>query len=441
MDSEIIIISIITAIIGVIISWLIAKAKFTGQAIALQEQLKQKEALLISLQSINKQLQLEKEQLLSKLAISETQLTSTLQQLKETKTSGEKLSEQLKLEMEGLAERVMKSNSLQMAERNEEKIGEILKPLKTELGDFKKKVEETYEKESKERFSLGKEIDKLVQMSAQVSQEANNLSSALKGNVKMQGNWGEMILDSILEYSGLTKGREYVTQEFIRDNAGNIIKDDQGHGLQPDVIISYPDLRKVIIDSKVSLVAWDQYVLEDTNEEQEKALKSHIQSIRYHIDGLSNKNYPKYAQALDYVLLFIPIEPAFLEAVKKDIQLWKYAYDKKIMLVSPTNLLAVLKIIADLWKVELQNKNAIEIAEKAGLLYDKFCGFLENLESVGKKIGEAQTNYENAFKQLSTGRGNIVGKIEELKKMGAEASKQIPDRIIYNLDETNTNKL
>jgi DNA recombination protein RmuC len=434
MDTQIILVASISVFLGGIISWLVAKTRFAGQVISLEEQLKQKDASLLTLQSANKQVQLEKEQLLSKLAIAETQLSGSQLLLKEAKASGEKLSEQLKLEMEALAEKVMKSNSLQMAEKNEEKIGEILKPLKAELGDFKKKVEETYEKESKERFSLGKEIDKLVQMSAQVSQEANNLTSALKGNVKMQGNWGEMILETILEHSGLTKGREYVTQEFIRDNAGNIIKDDQGHGLQPDVIISYPDLRKVIIDSKVSLIAWDQYVLESTVEDQEKALKSHIQSIRNHIDGLSRKNYPKYAQALDYVLLFIPIEPAFLEAVKTDTQLWKYAYDKKIMLVSPTNLLAVLKIIADLWKVELQNKNAIEIAERAGLLYDKFCGFLENLELVGKRIGEAQNSYDNAYKQLSTGRGHIIGKIEELKKMGANASKQLPDRVLYDLE-------
>jgi len=317
-----------------------------------------------------------------------------------------------------------------MVERNEEKMLEILAPLKTELGDFKKKVEDTYEKESKERFSLGKEIDRLVKMSEQVSQEANNLSTALKGNSKMQGNWGEMILESILEHSGLTKGREYVTQEFIRDQAGNIIKDDQGHGLQPDITIYYPDQRKVIVDSKVSLVAWEQYVSESDLIKQEQAMKNHILSLRTHIDGLSKKNYPKYAVALDYVLLFIPIEPAFLEAVKKEPLLWKYAYDKKIMLVSPTNLLAVLKIIADLWKVEQQNRNAIEIAEKAGALYDKFHGFLSNMELVGKKLGDAQTSYEDAFKQLSTGKGNIIGKIEELKKMGADANKQLPDRLL-----------
>jgi DNA recombination protein RmuC len=273
-------------------------------------------------------------------------------------------------------------------------------------------------------------------MSEQVSQEANNLTSALKGNTKMQGNWGELLLESILENSGLTKGQEFVTQEFIRDGAGNVIKDDEGKGLQPDVMVYYPDKRRIIIDSKVSLIAWDRYVSEDsTDDEREKSLSQHIQSIKSHIDGLSRKNYPKYAEALDYVLMFVPIEPAFLEALKKDKQLWKYAYDKNILIVSPTNLLAVLRIIADLWKVEQRSKNAIEIAEKAGLLYDKFVGFTESLETVGKKIADAQSSYEKAMGQLSTGRGNIIGKIEELKKMGANAQKQIPDKILYQLNE------
>jgi DNA recombination protein RmuC len=329
----------------------------------------------------------------------------------------------------------MEANSKKFTQQNQEQIGQILQPLKTELGDFKKKVEETYDKESKERFTLGREIDRLVQMSLQVSTEANNLTTALKGSNKLQGNWGEMILESILEHSGLVKGREYLVQEFIKDQAGNIIKDENGKGLQPDVTIFYPDQRKLIIDSKVSLVAWDEYSSETDPSLQEAALKRHIASIRAHMDGLSRKNYPKYAQALDYVLLFIPIEPAFLEAVKKDTQLWKNAYDKKIMLVSPTNLLAVLKIIADIWKVTQQTNNAVEIAERAGLLYDKFVLFLENLEIVGKKMAEAQTGYEAAMKQLGTGRGNLIGKVEELKKMGAAASKQIPDKLLYQLKD------
>ena len=430
MDTALLFACLATAIASIIATWLFSRSIFQVRSQALNEKLQERDVQLLQIQSINQQVQSDKEQLLSKMAVAETQLMHTQHQLNEAKTSGEKISEQLKLEMESLAERVMRNNSVHMVERNEEKMLEILAPLKTELGDFKKKVEDTYEKESKERFSLGKEIDRLVKMSEQVSQEANNLSTALKGNSKMQGNWGEMILESILEHSGLTKGREYVTQEFIRDQAGNIIKDDQGHGLQPDVTIYYPDQRKVIVDSKVSLVAWEQYVSESDLIKQEQAMKNHILSLRTHIDGLSKKNYPKYAVALDYVLLFIPIEPAFLEAVKKEPLLWKYAYDKKIMLVSPTNLLAVLKIIADLWKVEQQNRNAIEIAEKAGALYDKFHGFLTNMELVGKKLGDAQTSYEDAFKQLSTGKGNIIGKIEELKKMGADANKQLPDRLL-----------
>ena len=341
-----------------------------------------------------------------------------------------KIGENFKHEFKNLAQNIFEEKSQKFTEVNEEKIKSILNPLKVQLGEFKQKVEDTYDKESKERFSLGKEVQRLIEMSQQVSQEANNLTTALKGNNKMQGNWGEMLLENLLEKSGLTKGREYFVQEFIRDTAGNIIKDENGKGLQPDIIISYPDQRKVIIDSKVSLLAWDECISHSEKAEQDRCLQEHIKSIRQHIDGLSKKNYPKYALALDYVLLFIPIEPAFLEAVKTDIQLWKYAYDKKILLVSPTNLFAVLKIIADLWKVEQQNKHAIDIAQKAGALYDKFVGFIDNLESVGKKISEANTCYESAFKQLATGKGNIVGRVEELKKMGAATSKQLPDKII-----------
>jgi DNA recombination protein RmuC len=335
-----------------------------------------------------------------------------------------------KHEFNSLAQTILEEKSKKFTEVNEEKIKSILDPLKTQIGEFKQKVEDTYDKESKERFSLGKEVNRLIEMTQQVSQEANNLTTALKGNNKMQGNWGEMLLESLLEKSGLTKGREYFLQEFLRDNAGKVIKDENDKALQPDVIISYPDQRKVIIDSKVSLLAWDECVSHTDKAEQDRCLQEHIKSVRQHIDGLSRKNYPKYALALDYVLLFIPIEPAFLEAVKTDINLWKYAYDRKILLVSPTNLFAVLKIIADLWKVEQQNKHAIDIADKAGMLYDKFVGFLENMEAVGKKIGEAQTSYDSAYKQLSTGRGNLVGRVEELKKMGANASKQISDKVL-----------
>jgi DNA recombination protein RmuC len=363
------------------------------------------------------------------IAIKEN-LKNAEEKLASQKEELNKIGDNFKFEFRNLAQSILEEKTQKFTEVNEEKMKAILDPLKNELGIFKLKVEETYDKESKERFSLGKEIQRLVEMTQQVSTDANNLSTALKGNNKMQGNWGEVILESLLENSGLSKGREYFLQDFIRDNAGDIIKDEHGAGLQPDVTICYPDQRKIIIDSKVSLVSWDEFVSMENKEDQMRSLQHHIKSIRLHIDGLSRKNYPKYALALDYVLLFIPIEPAFLEAVKTDTHLWKYAYDKKILLVSPTNLFAVLKIIADLWKVEQQNKNAIDIADKAGSLYDKFVLFFDSFEAVGKKIGEANNNYETALKQLSSGRGNIIGRIEELKKMGANASKQLPDRIL-----------
>jgi len=431
-DSVVLIIGTGVVLLVLLATLFFAKSKYTGRLVVLEEQLKYKQAQLQEQMSLQVKLQAEKEQLLAKLSRAETQYESAQQAIVAVQQGAEKMNEQLKLEFAEIARRIMTDQSNHLSAKSEEKLGELLKPLKTEIGEFKKKVEETYDKESKERFSLGKEIDRLVQMSLQVSQEANNLSTALKGNNKVQGNWGEMLLESILEKSGLTPGRDFVTQAFIRDAAGQVIKDDQGRGLQPDVMVYYPDQRTIIIDSKVSLVHWEQYINGETEEERKRALDQHLLSLRAHIDGLSKKNYPKYAKALDYVLLFVPVEPAFLEAVKKDTLLWKYAYDKKIMLVSPTNLLAVLKIIADLWKVEQQNQHAIEIAEKAGAMYDKFVGFIASMEDVGKKLGDAQGAYEQAFKQLSSGRGNLVNRMEELKKMGAAAQKQIPERVLYD---------
>lgn len=455
-------------IITAIIAFFIHRVYLKNQSAMLLERLQQQSYMQTELQQQLQQLQKEKDNLIVRATkadylheslnaqnmayatlsqeyqVVQNQFTALKEKLKNAeeklalqKEELHKIGDSFKFEFRNLAQNILEEKTQKFTEVNEEKMKAILDPLKNDLGTFKQKVEETYDRESKERFSLGKEIERLVIMTQQVSEEANNLTTALKGNNKMQGNWGEMILESLLENSGLTKGREYFVQEFIRDNAGNIIKDEHGAGLQPDISICYPDKRKIIIDSKVSLLAWDECIRNENKEEQQKSLQLHIRSIRLHIDGLSKKNYAKYALALDYVLLFIPIEPAFLEAVKTDTQLWKYAYDRKILLVSPTNLFAVLKIIADLWKVEQQNKNAIDIADKAGSLYDKFVLFLDNFETIGKKISEANNTYETALKQLSTGRGNVVGKIEELKRMGANASKQLPDRVLLDLESGN----
>ena len=414
---------------------LLEKTSFQNQFVradALHQQVKQQyHELTIQLNERHTQLNKANEDKATLYA----QLKSNREKLDNQQNDILRLREQFKLEFSELAQKILDDNSKKFSESNEQSIRQILEPLKTNITEFKQKVEDTYDKESKERFSLGKEVQRLIEMSAQVSHEANNLATALKGNNKMQGNWGEMILESLLENSGLTRGREYQVQEFIKDGAGNIVRDEHGKGLQPDVTIYYPDQRRIIIDSKVSLVAWEQCIGCDDKESQRHLLNDHIRSLRLHIDGLSRKNYPRYALALDYVLLFIPIEPAFLEAVKSDLHLWKYAYDKKILLVSPTNLFAVLKIIADLWKIEQHNRHATAIAEKAGLLYDKFSGFVDNLEGVGKKLEDATTAYTEAFKQLSKGRGNILTRVQELKKMGATANKSLPDRLLNDADE------
>lgn len=359
-----------------------------------------------------------------------TQLYQANQSLEEQKKALQSMLEQNRIEFRNMATDILEQKEKAFSQTNDEQMTQLLTPLREQLTDFKKKVEEVYGNESKERHTLEAEIRRLVDTSNKVGQEANNLTNALKTNVKKQGNWGELLLETILSGSGMQKGREFVLQEFIRDDAGNIIKDDEGKGLQPDAMIFYPDDRKIIADSKVSLIAWERYVNADDPEEQKIALAEHIGSMYSHIDGLSAKKYPKYAKALDYVLMFVPIEPAFLEALKVERELWKYAYEKGIVMVSPTNTLAVLKIIADLWKVEKQSKHAIEIAEKAGSLHDKFVLFAENLLDVGKKLDDSQKSYTAAMKQLNGGSGNIVKRILELKKMGAKASKQLPDQLL-----------
>ena len=374
----------------------------------------------------------------NELTLANSQVAHTEQKLLQQKTDLLEMGEKFRFEFKTLAQSILEEKTQKFTELNGKQMNEILHPFKTQLGEFRQKVEDTYDKESKERFTLGKEVERLINMTQQVSLEANNLTSALKGNNKLQGNWGEMILESILETSGMAKNREYFLQEFLRDNAGNIIKDEFGKGLQPDAMILYPDQRRVIIDSKVSLLSWNECCAHSDVQEQQRLLQEHIRSIRQHIDGLSRKNYPRYASALDYVLMFIPIEPAFVEALKGDHGLWKYAYDKNILLVSPTNLFAVLRIVADLWNVEKQSRHAIEIADKAGALYDKFAGFVENFELVGKKIEDASGAYSSAKKQLVSGPGNITRKVEELKKMGANASKQLPDRVLLTLEDENS---
>jgi len=339
----------------------------------------------------------------------------------------EELRKQSYLEFQQLANKILEEKSQKFTVANKENIDNLLKPLGENLEQFKKKVEETYDKESKQRFSLEERVKELVEMNQKLSQEANNLTSALKGQSKKQGNWGEVILESILEKSGLVRDREYKIQVSVQN--------EEGKRLQPDIIVYLPESRAIVIDSKVSLIAYDRYSASEIKEEQDAAIKEHINSIYRHIDELSDKRYDTVTGTLDFTMMFIPIEPAYLLAIQEDSELWAYAYAKRILLISPTNLIAALKLVADLWKREQQSKNALEIARQGERLYDKIVGFLDTMEDVGKHINRSQDSYLKAIGQLKDGRGSVIKQAAALKKLGIQSSKEIPDTMIPFDDE------
>jgi len=348
------------------------------------------------------------------------------EKLEKQKEEIENIGQRFSNEFKVLADSILEEKSKKFTEINQTNILNILQPLGKNIDEFKRKVDETYDKESKQRFSLEEKIKDLVVLNKQISEEANNLTKALKGEAKTQGDWGEMILETILEKSGLVKNREYFVQDYIKNDSGEIIQNEKGEKLRPDVTIVYPDNRKVIIDSKVSLTAYERYVTYDNSDDKKKALSEHLKSIRAHIDGLSAKNYQDFAKSLDFVMMFVPIEPAYLIAMQNDHEIWNYAYNKRVLLISPTNLIAALKMIADLWKRELQNRNAIEIAEQSGALYDKFCGLVDDLNDIGSNIDRTQKSYQSALNKLKDGKGNLLVRVEKLKELGAKAKKNLP---------------
>ena len=349
--------------------------------------------------------------------------------LAEQQANLEKIQDKFRNEFRNLANEILEEKTMKFTEQNKVKLDEILKPLGERIREFEKKVDETYDKESKQRFSLEREIKNLAELNQQISKEASNLTNALKGQAKTRGNWGEIILESILEKSGLTRDREFFVQQSYTN--------EQGRRLQPDVIVAYPGERNVVIDSKVSLVAYERYASAETREEQELAARDHLLSVRNHIADLSSKNYQDIytLKSLDFVMLFMPIEPAYMLAVQYDPNLWNYAYEKRILLISPTNLIAALRMISNLWRVEYQNKNAMEIARQSGDLYDKFTGFLEDLQDIGAKIDSSRRAYDASLNKLSTGKGNLIRRVEAIKTLGAKAGKEIPKSLLDRSEE------
>jgi DNA recombination protein RmuC len=382
----------------------------------LQNRLKDAEQYGIAEQS-------EKERLGNQIVRYQADLENLQEKNRDQKEEVEKLQEKFTKEFENLANKILEEKSLKFTERNEKNIKDILGPLNDKIQLFEKKVEESQKENISIHSALKEQLLNLQTQNLKITQEAENLTKALKGDSKMQGNWGELVLERVLEKSGLEKDREYsVQQSFTRTDGSRVL---------PDVIINLPDGKKMIVDSKVSLTDYERYVNAD-EEYRNKYLKDHINSLRRHVDQLSAKKYEDLyeMESPDFVLMFVPIEPAFAIAINQDNSLYNKAFEQNIIIVTPSTLLATLRTIDSMWNNEKQQRNAIEIARQAGALYDKFEGFVGDLTKVGKKMDEAKGEYRGAMNKLVDGRGNIVYSIEKLKKMGAKAKKSIPESIL-----------
>lgn len=402
-------------------------AEYSSFKIQFQEQKQINSEQNIQIKDLQEQKQ-ETSALNSELSAINNSLKNSLETQKEEIT---KIQAEAKTQFENLAQKILDEKSEKFTLVNKQNLDQILKPLGENLENFKKRVNEVYENEARERHSLNSTIKLMLEQTSKVSQEANNLANALKGQTKTQGDWGEMILERILEDSGLTKDREYFKQQNI--------KNENGDNLRPDFTLKLPGNQLVIIDSKVSLNAYEKMNSSESVEEKKQLITLHIGSIKRHIDDLSRKRYDHISESLDFTIMFIPIEPAFLIAVQNDQNLWNYAYSRHVILVSPTNLIAFLKLISDLWKRDDLSQNALKISEAGAKLYDKLVGFVDNLEKVGKNIDFAQKSYNDAFAQLYTGRGNLIKRAEDLKNMGLQnkINKSLPQTLV----ETSENQI
>lgn len=354
----------------------------------------------------------------------EENLRTQLEKQAEQENYIAELQQKSRLEFEMIANKILEEKTSKFTEQNKTNLDLLLTPLKDNIKAFEEKVEKVYKAESDERNTLKGVISQLMVQSKQIQEDANNLTKALKGDSKKQGNWGEVILERVLERSGLIKDREYRIQASLSGADGS--------RLQPDVLIDLPDDKHIVVDSKVSLVAYERFVSADTDEERESQLKQHIFSIKAHIQGLSGKNYHDLYQinSPDFVLLFIPIESSFGLAVQSDAELFNYAWDRKVVIVSPSTLLATLRTIASIWKQERQNRNVLEIARLSGSMYDKFVGFLSDMDAIGRNIRQSQDAYDKAVNKLSTGAGNLSSTSEKIKKLGAKTNKQIDRKFL-----------
>lgn len=342
--------------------------------------------------------------------------------------------EETKAQFKSLAADIFSSQSEKFKEANETRLSEILNPLKEDIKDFKRRVDDTYMNSSKERTLLGEQMKRLMELNLSIGKEARDLTEALSGNTKVQGDWGEMVLETILVKSGLVEGENYFVQRTKNDDGTQIKNDDNGR-LRPDVVVALPDKKCIVIDSKVSLTAYVNYINADNDDDRQRFGKAHLLSVRSHLKELETKRYQDFVgvgndDRIDYVLMFIPNEHAYMAAMTLDNNLWMEAYEKRVVIISPAHVISTLRLIAQLWTRDKQTKNALKIAEEGGKLYDKFVGFVNDMQTVEQSLGKASEAYASAMSKLHTGRGCIVSKVENLKKLGAKTSKTLPSDML-----------
>jgi DNA recombination protein RmuC len=436
-------IALVFSFIGFLIGKLLSKLNFEKEKTTLEKEkatFEERAALLlqskdmvennyIELQKELKRNQQEKELLITVKTRQESENTNLQIKLDEHKIEVEKLQEKFTNDFEVLANKILEEKSNKFTQQNTDNLKIILTPLQEKIKVFEDKVDKTHKESIDYHAALRQQILGLKEMNLQMSKETINLTKALKGDNKTQGNWGELVLERVLEKSGLEKDREYYVQQSFTN--------EDGKRILPDVVIHLPDNKKMVVDSKVSLTAYEQYVNEEDETLKAQFLKEHVASLKRHVDQLSEKKYEDIykIESPDFVLLFIPIEPAFAVAINTDNHLYNKAFEKNIVIVTPTTLLATLRTIDSMWNNEKQQKNAIEIARQAGALYDKFQGLLNDLIGIGKRIDDTKKEYSNAMNKLFDGRGNLITSVEKLKKMGAKAKKAIPENIIERASE------
>lgn len=444
---------IVALFLGIYLGKLLYSAKSQAEKVSLNERLTamanqfelQKEQFDKERTIFEKQLQLnntdkenirtEKDSLAIQLSKKEVDFENLWERHKEQKNEITELQEKFTKEFENLANKILEEKSAKFTEQNSESMKNILLPLQDKIHGFEQKVEQTHKESIDYHAALRQQIVGLSEMNAQMSKETLNLTKALKGDSKMQGNWGELVLERVLEKSGLEKGREYEVQQSFTNS--------EGARVFPDVVINLPDGKKMIVDSKVSLVAYEKWINEESDILKIDLLKEHVNSIKRHVEQLGNKNYHDLYQieSPDFVLLFIPIEPAFAIALNEDSTLYNRAFDRNIVIVTPSTLLATLRTIDSMWANQKQQENAFEIARQAGALYDKFEGFVIDLVRIGNKIKDSKTEYENAMSKLVDGRGNLISSVEKLKKMGAKAKKALPENILARASNSEENQV